>query len=226
MELKKNPKLNIYLKRGLTFNFSMVISLTIIITGFEWKFYYDRNLVNLYEIEDDFEEIIEVPPTHQSPPPPPKIVQPEIIEIPDDEEIIEELEVIIDMEREIEEEVIEQQVIEQAPEEEETDEIFLFVESPPEFKGGQVAFLQFIQASIIYPEKAKRMGIEGKVFVKIVIEKDGSTSSAEVVRGIGGGCNEEALRVLNNCPKWIPGKQRGRPVRVSVTLAIKFELQG
>ncbi len=62
MELKKNPKLNIYLKRELIFNFSMVISLIIIIMSFEWKFYYDQNLVDLFEIEDDFEEIIEGAP--------------------------------------------------------------------------------------------------------------------------------------------------------------------
>ena len=224
MELKKNPKLNIYLKRGLIFNFSLVISLIIIITGFEWRFYYDQGLVDLYEANDDFEEIIEVPPTHQPPPPAPKIVQPEIVEIPDEEEIIEELEVIFDME--IEEEIIEEQVIEQASEEETTDEIFLFVESPPKFEGGQDIFLQFIQKNLIYPKKARRMGIEGKVFVKVVVEKDGSISNAQVVKGIGSGCDNEALRVLKNSPRWIPGKQRGRPVRVSMTIPIKFELQG
>jgi len=94
----------------------------------------------------------------------------------------------------------------------------------PEFKGGQDAFLKFAQANLSYPEKARRMGIEGRVFVKVVIEKDGSISNAEVVNGIGGGCDEEALKLFRISPKWIPGKQRGRSVRVSVTFPIKFTL--
>jgi len=105
-----------------------------------------------------------------------------------------------------------------------TDEIHLFVESLPEFKDGQDAFLKFAQANLSYPEQAKRMGIEGRVFVKVVIEKDGSISNAEVVKGIGGGCGEEALKLFRISPKWIPAKQRGRPVRVSVTFPIKFTL--
>ena len=99
---------------------------------------------------------------------------------------------------------------------------FSYVEQMPTFPEGHAAMYKFIADNITYPEIAKQEGISGQVIVQFVILSDGTLSKAKVVRGIGGGCNEEALRVVNAMPKWNPGKHNGRPVPVSFTLPIKF----
>lgn len=103
-------------------------------------------------------------------------------------------------------------------------DIFTVVEEMPVFQGGTEAMMKFISNNIQYPEKARKEGIQGRVFVNFLIEKDGSVSSAKVLRGIGGGCDEEALRVVEMMPDWTPGKQRGQAVRVSFNLPVKFLL--
>jgi len=120
-------------------------------------------------------------------------------------------------------EVVEEkpQVIEQPKEA----EIFTVVEENPTFPGGEGELYKYLGESIKYPEEAKELGIQGRVFVNFVVETDGSVSNVRVLRGIGGGCDEEAIRVVQAMPKWTPGKQRGIPVRVSYNLPIKFTLQ-
>jgi len=113
------------------------------------------------------------------------------------------------------------QVIEQPKEA----EIFTVVEENPQFPGGDAALYKFLSEAIKYPEEAKELGIQGRVFVNFVVETNGSVSNVKVLRGIGGGCDEEAIRVVMSMPKWTPGKQRGIPVRVSYNLPIKFTLQ-
>jgi TonB family protein len=103
-------------------------------------------------------------------------------------------------------------------------QIFIVVESMPEFPGGDKALYKYLADSLHYPRAAIENNIQGRVFVTFIIEKDGSISNVRVLRGIGGGCDEEALRVVQNMPKWIPGKQRGKPVRVQYNLPIKFSL--
>lgn len=103
--------------------------------------------------------------------------------------------------------------------------IFFVVEVQPEFPGGMDSMYAFIQKNLIYPEKAKAEGIEGRVFITFTIEKDGSVSNVKILRGIGGGCDEAAKEVIEKMPKWKPGKQRGKPVRFQFTLPIKFELE-
>lgn len=105
------------------------------------------------------------------------------------------------------------------------DAVFVVVEKSPEFPGGNDSLYAFIGRNIKYPEMAKKNKIEGRVFVTFVIEKDGQVSSAKILRDIGGGCGEEALRVVNSMPKWKPGTQRGNPVRVQFNLPIMFQLQ-
>jgi protein TonB len=102
--------------------------------------------------------------------------------------------------------------------------IFFVVEVQPEFPGGMDSMYAFIQKNLIYPEKAKAEGIEGRVFITFTIEKDGSVSNVKILRGIGGGCDEAAKEVVEKMPKWKPGTQRGKPVRVQFNLPIKFEL--
>jgi protein TonB len=105
------------------------------------------------------------------------------------------------------------------------DAVFVVVEKSPEFPGGDDSLYAFIGRNIKYPEAAKKNKIEGRVFVTFVIEKDGQVSNAKILRDIGGGCGEEALRVVNSMPKWKPGTQRGNPVRVQFNLPIMFQLQ-
>ena len=104
-------------------------------------------------------------------------------------------------------------------------EIFTVVEEQPSYPGGEEARIAFLQQNIKYPEEAKELGIQGKVFVTFVVEVDGSITDVRVLRGIGGGCDEEAIRVVKSMPHWVPGKQRGVPVRVQFNLPIKFTLQ-
>ena len=113
------------------------------------------------------------------------------------------------------------QVIEQeAPK-----EIFTVVEEQPTYPGGDEARIKFLQANMKYPEEAKELGVQGKVFVTFVVEVDGSITDVKVLRGIGSGCDDEAVRVVKSMPKWVPGKQRGVPVRVQFNLPINFKLQ-
>ena len=113
-----------------------------------------------------------------------------------------------------------------APEIEEDEEveqeIFQIVEEMPSFPGGEVKMMEYIAKNIKYPPQALKKGIRGRVIVSFVVEPDGSVSNVKVLRGIGGGCDEEAIRVVKSMPRWKPGKQRGKYVRVSLMLPINF----
>lgn len=104
------------------------------------------------------------------------------------------------------------------------DSVFQIVDEMPEFPGGVEAMMKYMAENVKYPEKAKDEEISGRVFISFVIEKDGSVSNVKVLRGIGGGCDEEAVRVISSMPKWKPGKQKGEAVRVSYQIPIMFKL--
>ncbi|MDR2906516.1 MAG: energy transducer TonB, partial [Bacteroidales bacterium] len=91
---------------------------------------------------------------------------------------------------------------------------FMIIEEMPEFPGGEEARVKYLSENMIYPSAARDSGIQGTIYVNFIIEKDGSISDVKVVNGIGGGCDEEAIRVVKMMPKWKPGRQRGKPVRV------------
>lgn len=116
-------------------------------------------------------------------------------------------------------------VMEEEEIEEEEEEIFMIVEKDPEFPGGMEAMLKFLSENITYPQEAKDKSIEGTVFVTFVIEKDGSITNIKLLRDIGGGCGTEAVRVVKMMPKWKPGTQGGKPVRVQFNLPVKFQLK-
>jgi periplasmic protein TonB len=223
MEAKKSPEADLTKKSGLFLNIGLVISLALVLFAFEYKSYDDGALMELSAVNDDFEEMTEIPPTEQPPPPPPKIQQPEIIEVPDEEEIEEEIEVDLDVEI-TEETQIEEAIFEEPEEEEVADEIFTIVEKQPAYPGGMGAFYKYVQKKMKYPSQARRMGIEGKVFVQFVVGKDGAITDVKVIRGVGAGCDEEAIRVIKSSPKWAPGKQRGKAVKVRMVLPITFKL--
>ncbi|HVV55611.1 MAG TPA: TonB family protein [Mucilaginibacter sp.] len=109
--------------------------------------------------------------------------------------------------------------------EEDPNKIFTSVEKEPEFAGGIEKFYAYLQKNMHYPAIARENNVQGKVYVTFVVEKDGSLTDIKVLRGIGSGCDEEAVRVLKNSPKWTPGIQNGRSVRVQYTMPISFILQ-
>lgn len=108
---------------------------------------------------------------------------------------------------------------------EDTEAPFVIVEQMPQFPGGEKEMMNFIQKNLHYPVLAQEMGISGSVIVSFVVDKTGELSNIKVTRGIGSGCDEEAVRVLKLMPKWTPGKQGGRTVRVTYNLPIKFVLK-
>ncbi|MEM6843281.1 MAG: energy transducer TonB [Bacteroidota bacterium] len=225
---KKNPALDYNHLRPLFLSIGLVTSMLLVTVVFEWKTYEDASLVELAtKMNDQYEEVLEIPPTNQPPPPPPKIIQPEIIAVADEIEI-DDLEISLDIEIHestvIEEREFSLEAMEE-PEEEKTDEIFVVVEQFPEPVGGMTAFYQYIQENMEYPSRARSMRVEGKVFVQFVVFPNGSIQDIEVIKGIGAGCDEEALRVVKESPiEWIPGNQRGVPVKVRMVLPITFRL--
>jgi len=211
----------------LFFCIGLCISLLFIITAFEWRFFDDGEIVDLGKVSSTFENIVDVPPTEQPPAPQPKVVQPKIIEVPDEEEIIEEIEIDLDIEM-TEELVIDQPVfveMELEVQEEKAEEIFTIVEQQPKPVGGFSTFYTYVGENLKYPRLALRGNIQGRVYIEFVVEKDGSLTDIKTMKGIGGGCDEEACRIIGNAPKWKPGKQRGRPVRVKMVIPILFRLE-
>ncbi|MBQ3738239.1 MAG: M56 family metallopeptidase, partial [Bacteroidales bacterium] len=106
----------------------------------------------------------------------------------------------------------------------EVDTVYQIVEEMPKFPGGEKALMDYVSNNVKYPEEAKNKNIAGRVFVSFVVEKDGSIGEVKVLRGIGGGCDEEAVRVIKEMPKWKPGMQKGKPVRVNYMMPIFFKL--
>lgn len=230
MEARKNPRYELAQYRGLFFNIGLVVSMLMVIAAFEWRFYDDQELMDGVSTNMEFVETLDVPLTEQQPPPPPKVLKNvQIIAVDNIEEIEEDIH--IDLDIEMTEDLAIEQVIEQVietdigdVEEEETEEIFVIVEDYPVPIGGMAAFYQYVNNNIKYPMQALTLNIEGRVFVQFVVGKDGSLTDVTVIRGIGGGCDEEAIRVLKGAPGWKPGKQRGKPVRVKMVLPITFKI--
>ncbi|GAB2615986.1 energy transducer TonB [Belliella aquatica] len=223
MEAKKTPEADLTKRSGMFLNLGLLVSVGLVLFAFEYKSFDDRNLKDLGQVSDDFEELLDIPITEQPPPPPPPVEQPIIQEIPDEIEIEEKIEVNFDVDVK-EETVIKEIVISDAPVEEKAETIFDVVENAPNPPGGMEGWNKYLSNNLKYPTQARRMGIEGTVYVVFVVNTDGSIQDVDVLRGIGGGCDEEALRVVKAAPKWEPGKQRGRPVRVRMRLPIRFKL--
>jgi protein TonB len=222
MELKKDPRLDLRRRMPLFFNIGLVVSLLFVITAFEWKFYESGSGVDLTGParfgDDMLVEVLE----HKVIPPMPQVVH--LVEVVDERELIDEPEIEIDIDYQ-EDRVLEDYVFEDPLDDEPADRTFILVEQMPTFRGqDQSAFLKYVMERVKYPKAARRMQLEGKVFVSFIIDKDGSVAEVKIVKGIGGGCDAEVMRVLNEAPKWQPGKQRGRPVKVSMMLPVTFRL--
>ena len=103
--------------------------------------------------------------------------------------------------------------------------VYIVVEQMPEFPGGDRALMDFVKDNIHYPAEAKEKGIKGLLYVNFIVEPDGSLSNIKVLKGVGGGCDEEAIRIVESMPKFKPGMQNGEAVRVSYTIPVIFRLE-
>ena len=226
MELKKSPKADLESKKVIFIEIGLIIGLALMLVAFEWKT-YDKIVMEVAsrQAEDVAEEIIPITEQKIKPPPPAPVQQVVKINIvEDDVEVDDNIDIDVEADQNTEVQEYIAPVVEEEESAEET-QIFMVVESMPEYPGGEAALYKYLAENIKYPQMAKESGIQGRVFVTFVVERNGSVTDVRVLRGIGGGCDEEAIRVVQSMPQWTPGKQRGKSVRVQYNLPVKFTLQ-
>ena len=226
MQLKKSPKASLEDKKLTYVLMGLVLVLSICYVAFEWT----EKEVTKYEVSDTdffFEEEIDIQQTSQEtppPPPPPAVQEVEVLNVVEDDVEVEEIEINTEDDKDVE--VVIAPPVEAPVEEEEEDVIFQVVESMPEFPGGQQALFKYLNENVKYPVIAQENGIQGRVICQFVVNKDGSIVDVVAVRSSGeASLDKEAIRVIKSMPKWKPGKQRGKPVRVKYTVPVNFRLQ-
>jgi periplasmic protein TonB len=227
MEVKKSPKADLENKKTIFMQIGIVLALAAILVAFEWSStdLKDSGMV----LTDDLmaeEEI--VPITRQEeikppPPPPPPRVADVLNIVQDDVELDDELDLNTEMDENAEVDI--SASVEVAEEDTEDAPVFFIVEEMPEFPGGTEALQRYIASSIKYPVIAQENGIQGRVFVSFVVSAKGSVEAVKIARGVDPNLDKEAIRVVMAMPAWKPGKQRGKPVKVSYTVPINFVLQ-
>lgn len=228
MEIKKSPKADLNNKKVLFIEIGLVVSLLIVLLAFE----YSSKEKQTATLEAENTEIIEeeqVPITENTPPPPPEApavpVLSDLIEIVDDDIQVDNT--IMNLEENNQAVEIMDYVEEVATEEVEEEAIpFQIVETKPSFQGGDAnTFSKWVGQNLIYPEIAKENGVSGRVTLQFTVEKDGSITNVKVVRGVDPALDKEAVRVVSSSPKWSPGRQRDRAVKVSYTFPVIFQLR-
>ena len=220
MAIKKYPKADLRRTYGIVVQIGMIAALVILIAAF--RMHLDRGEgMEIEQLEQEFIEMDEIVQTKQEvkPPPPPRPPVP--VEVPNDE-ILEDDELDLDASLDIEEPLsaLPPPPPPDEPEEEPEPEIFIVVEEPPTLIGT----IGDLQRQMKYPEIARKAGVEGRVYIAFVVDEQGNVTNATVTRGIGAGCDQEALRVVRTA-KFKPGKQRGKPVKVHFSLPITFKLK-
>ena len=225
MEIKKTERASLEKDKLVYVLMGLVFVLSLVYVALEWT----EQEVTKYEVTDTeflFEEEVEIQQTSQEtppPPPPPAVQEVEVLNVVEDNVETETIEVTTE---ETETEVVIAAPVEAPQEEEEEDVVFMIVENQPEFPGGQQALFKYLSENVKYPVIAQENGIQGRVVCQFTVNKDGSIVDIEVVRSGGDpSLDKEAVRVIKSMPKWKPGKQRGRPVRVKFTLPVNFKLQ-
>ncbi|MDR2036867.1 MAG: energy transducer TonB [Bacteroidales bacterium] len=228
MELKKSDKANLEKKRTMFIEIGMLVALGFVLLAFEWQ-------TSPRVISDDFkpvqaaieEEIIPITRQDQPPPPapePPKVA--DILSIVDDNVQVEsDFQIDVEADQNLEIDIVEYEEAELEEEEEEF--LFAVIEDKPLFNGkpADEGFREYVSKNTVYPPVAQENGLGGRVYIEFVIDKDGSVIDAKVVRGQDPSLDAEALRVVKSSPKWTPGKQRGKAVKVRYTFPVNFRLQ-
>jgi len=225
MEIKKSPKASLEDKKLLFTLMGLVMVLSMLYIGFEWT----ESEVKIYDVVDtgmQAEEELEIMQTQQEvtpPPPPPAPDVVEVINVVEDDVIVESVEITTEDNKNAE--VVIAAPVAVAQVEEEDNVVFQVVETMPGFPGGDQALFKYLGESVKYPVIAQENGIQGRVICQFVVNKDGSIVDVEVVRPVDPSLDKEAIRVIKSMPKWSPGKQRGKAVRVKYTLPVNFKLQ-
>ena len=226
MQVKKSENASLEKDKLVYVLMGLVFTLSLVYVALEWT----EREVTKYEVTDTeflFEEEVEIQQTSQEtppPPPPPAVQEVEVLNVVEDNVETESIEV--NAEDDKAEEVVIAAPVEAPVEEEEEEVVFVVVESMPEFPGGQQALFKYLSENVKYPVIAQENGIQGRVICQFVVNKDGSIVDVEVVRSGGDpSLDKEAIRVIKSMPKWKPGKQRGKAVRVKYTVPVSFKLQ-
>lgn len=226
MQLKKSPKASLEDKKLTYVLMGLVLVLSICYVAFEWT----EKEVTKYVVTEDVawqDEELDIQQTTQEtppPPPPPAVQEVEVLNVVEDDVEVETIEINTEDDKDVE--VVIAPPVEAPVEEEEEEVIFMVVESMPEFPGGQQALFKYLAENVKYPVIAQENGIQGRVICQFVVNKDGSIVDVVAVRSSGEpSLDKEAIRVIKSMPKWKPGKQRGKPVRVKYTVPVNFRLQ-
>lgn len=227
MEIKKNPKADLKNKRGLLLEIGLVISLLLVIVAFEYT--PEEKRIEKVDLQTAIveEQIVEITRQDQKPPEPPKKVEVKVIAdllqvVTNDTKITTEVDFTefdedVDVVQTVG--VVEEEVVEE-------DQPFLIAETMPSFQGGDLnTFRAWVQQNVRFPQIALENGIQGRVVLSFVIEKDGRLTNIQVLQTPDRSLSEEAVRVLSKSPKWTPGKQRNQVVRVKYTLPVDFRVQ-
>lgn len=222
MEYKKNPSKDLSKWKGALTHLGLAMSIGAVLVAFEWKAYEESPLLTITDTNSNWEEDF-IPPITFVTPPPPQVVPPQI-QVIDDAVKINHLEFPnIDIDLPGNEPIAAIELEE--PPKEIAPEIVDFTEVMASFKGGMDAWYNYLKSNLKYPRQEQKLGIEGTVIVRFVINTDGSIQDAEIVRSASEGLDQAALAVIKNSPNWNPGKNGGRAVRSRMTIPIKFKLQ-
>ena len=226
MQLKKSQKASLEDKKVVYVLMGFVFVLSLCYVALEWT----EKEVTKYEVADmefTFEEEVEIQQTTQEttpPPPPPPVQEVEVLNVVEDDVETESIKINTEDDKDVE--VVIAAPVEAPVEEEEEEVVFVVVETMPEFPGGQQALFKYLSENVKYTVIAQENGIQGRVICQFVVNKDGSIVEVEVVRSGGdASLDKEAVRVIKSMPKWKPGKQRGKAVRVKYTVPVNFRLQ-
>lgn len=230
MEIKKTPKADLENKKALFMEIGLAVVLLIVLVAFEWSSSEKQEVMDLTGQQQVIEEEI-IPITQeqqQAPPEMPKTpVLSDVIDIVDDDvEVADDLFVNTEDDASLGVEIMEYhtEVVEEEVEEEAIP--FAFVEEKPKFQGGDAnTFSMWVNSKLVYPEIAKENGIQGRVTLQFTVNTDGSVSNVIVLRGVDSSLDKEAVRIVSQSPKWTPGRQRERPVKVTYTFPVIFKLQ-
>ena len=221
MALNKNPKADLKRTYGFFVQVGMIVSLALLIVAFRVNL--DRgDGLEIDQIEQEVVQMEEVQQTKQIPKPPPPPRPPVPVEVPNDE-ILDDDDLDLDASLDLSDPILDLPPPPPPPDEEveeEEPEFFEIVEQNPELIGGNEGLMKQIR----YPEIARKANVEGRVFLQFIVDREGNVTKPTVTRGIGAGCDEEALRVISEA-KFIPGRQRGRAVPVKMSWSILFKLR-
>ena len=235
MKLKKNPKADLSKDSSLYFAIGLTIVLFFTWQSIEWKTFEKSDfIIQILNVDDEDDEEVPITDHIKTPPPPLPPPPPEVIKIIENEKEIEET--LIESTETDQNEIVKVENIEVEEDFDDVDVPFAIIEEVPIFPGCEVVskseqkkcfqkmIFIHINKTVCYPEIGQEMGIQGKVYMRFVIEKDGSITNIEVLRSPDRNLEKEALRIINKLPKMTPGKQRGRPVRVPFSIPIAFKL--